>query len=193
MNTGMIASRYATALLGLVDETGSGEVALAQAQAILKALVEVPDLRRALEDRTGVSGDRKIALLETVVEGDGKGASLAPELRQFAKLLVRNGRIGDIVLILKSFESEYYKSRGLVRGRLILSSSEDNLGEENERRLRSLIEEKTGKKLILTTEIDESLIGGFRLEVEDRLLDASVSRQLDIIRRRFEEKNRRIV
>ncbi|MBQ6254018.1 MAG: ATP synthase F1 subunit delta [Bacteroidales bacterium] len=193
MNTGMIASRYATALLGLVDETGSGEVALAQAQAILKALVEVPDLRRALEDRTGVSGDRKIALLETVVEGDGKGVSLAPELRQFAKLLVRNGRIGDIVLILKSFESEYYKSRGLVRGRLILSSPEDTLGEENEQRLRSLIEEKTGKKLILTTEIDESLIGGFRLEVEDRLLDASVSRQLDIIRRRFEEKNRRIV
>lgn len=193
MNTGMIASRYATALLGLVDETGSGEVALAQAQAILKALVEVPDLRRALEDRTGVSGDRKIALLETVVEGDGKGVSLAPELRQFVKLLVRNGRIGDIVLILKSFESEYYKSRGLVRGRLILSSPEDNLGEENERRLRSLIEEKTGKKLILTTEIDDSLIGGFRLEVEDRLLDASVSRQLDIIRRRFEEKNRRIV
>ena len=193
MNTGMIASRYATALLGLVDETGSGEVALAQAQAILKALVEVPDLRRALEDRTGVSGDRKIALLETVVEGDGKGVSLAPELRQFVKLLVRTGRIGDIVLILKSFESEYYKSRGLVRGRLILSSPEDNLGEENERRLRSLIEEKTGKKLILTTEIDDSLIGGFRLEVEDRLLDASVSRQLDIIRRRFEEKNRRIV
>ena len=193
MNTGMIASRYATALLGLVDETGSGEVALAQAQAILKALVEVPDLRRALEDRTGVSGDRKIALLETVVEGDGKGVSLAPELRQFVKLLVRNGRIGDIVLILKSFESEYYKSRGLVRGRLILSSPEDNLGEENERRLRSLIEEKTGKKLILTTEIDDSLIGGFRLEVEDRLLDASVSRQLDIIRRRFEEKTRRIV
>lgn len=193
MNTGMIASRYATALLGLVDETGSGEMVLAQAQAILKALVSVPDLRRAMEDRTGVSGESKIALLETVIKGSGKESVLAPELRQFAKLLVKNGRIGDIVLILKSFESEYYKSRGLVRGRLILSSPEDSLGGEIERKLRSLIEEKTGKKLLLTTEIDKSLIGGFKIEVEDKLLDASVSRQLDIIRKRFEEKNRRIV
>ena len=192
MNTGMIASRYAAALLGLVDETGSGEKVLAQTQAILRALISVPDLRRAIEDMTGVSGDRKIALLETVVKSDG-GTPLAPELEQFAKLLVKNGRVGDIILILKSFESEYYNSRGIVRGRLILPSPEDSLGEEFERRLRSLIEEKTGKRLLLTTEIDESLIGGFRLEVEDRLLDASVSRQLDIIRRRFEEKNRRIV
>ena len=68
MNTGMIASRYATALLGLVDETGSSEKVLSQVQAILKALVSVPDLRRAVEDRAGVPGSRKISLLETVVK-----------------------------------------------------------------------------------------------------------------------------
>lgn len=191
MNTGMIASRYATALLGLVDETGSSEKVLSQVQAILKALVSVPDLRRAVEDRAGVPGSRKISLLETVVKS-GESA-MAPEIRKFLELLVKNGRIGDIFLILKSFENEYYKSRGIVRGKLTLPSPEDSLGEEFERKLRSLIEGKTGKRLLLTTEIDKSLIGGFRLEVEDRLLDASVSRQLDIIRKKYEEKNRRIV
>lgn len=192
MNAGMIASRYATALLELVDETGASEMVLAQSQAILKALASVPDLRRAVEDRTGVSGDRKISLLETVVK-DSEGSSMASGLRKFLALLVKNGRIGDIVLILKSFENEYYKSRGIARGRLTLPSADDSLGEEFERRLKSLIEEKTGKRLLLTTEIDESLIGGFRFEVEDRLLDASVSRQLDLIRGKLEEKNRRIV
>lgn len=192
MNTGMIASRYATALLELVDETGASEMVLAQSQAILKALASVPDLRRAVEDRTGVSGDRKISLLETVVK-DSEGSSMASGLRKFLALLVKNGRIGDIVLILKRFENEYYKSRGIARGRLTLPSADDSLGEEFERRLKSLIEEKTGKRLLLTTVIDESLIGGFRIEVEDRLLDASVSRQLDLIRGKLEEKNRRIV
>lgn len=191
MNTGMIASRYATALLGLVDETGSSEKVLSQVQAILKALVSVPDLRRVVEDRAGVPGSRKISLLETVVKSGG--SAMAPEIRKFIELLVKNGRIGDIFLILKSFENEYYKSRGIVRGKLTLPSPEDSLGEEFERKLRSLIEGKTGKRLLLTTEIDQSLIGGFRLEVEDRLLDASVSRQLDIIRKKYEEKNRRIV
>ena len=57
----------------------------------------------------------------------------------------------------------------------------------------NLIKKRTGKTLLLTTDVDESLIGGFVLEVEDRLLDASVSRQLEIIKNQFVEKNRRIV
>ena len=62
-----------------------------------------------------------------------------------------------------------------------------------ESRLRDLIEKKTGCRLILKTEVNPSLIGGFVFEVEDTVLDASVSRQLDIIRSQFIEKNRRIV
>ena len=62
-----------------------------------------------------------------------------------------------------------------------------------ESRLRDLVEKQTGCKLILKTEVNPSLIGGFVFEVEDTVLDASVSRQLDFIRRQFIEKNRRIV
>ena len=96
-------------------------------------------------------------------------------------------------MVLKSFENQYYESRKIVRGKLTLSAPPDSAAGKLEDRLKDLIEQKTGKTLLLTTEVDESLIGGFVLEVEDRLLDASVSHQLDIIRRQFEEKNRRIV
>ena len=217
MNTGIIASRYATALLKLVDETGlsagsgqsSGEEVVAQARMVLDALESMPDLRRAIADFS-VPADKKMSLLETVVSEDSSVArlpqndsddchpergerSLAPELRKFFSLLIRNGRIGDISLVLKSFENQYYESRKIVRGKLTLPAPPDSAAGKLEDRLKDLIEKKTGKTLLLTTEIDESLIGGFVLEVEDRLLDASVSHQLDIIRRQFEEKNRRIV
>ncbi len=204
MNTGIIASRYATALLKLVDETGpsagsgqsSGEEVVAQARMILDALESMPDLRRAIADFS-VPSDKKMSLLEAIVSDNchperGEG-SLAPELRKFFSLLIRNGRIGDISLVLKSFENQYYESRKIVRGKLTLPAPPDSAAGKLEDRLKDLIEKKTGKTLLLTTEIDESLIGGFVLEVEDRLLDASVSHQLDIIRRQFEEKNRRIV
>ena len=62
-----------------------------------------------------------------------------------------------------------------------------------ESRLREVVERQTGCKLLLKTEVDPALIGGFVFEVDDLLLDASVSRQIDIIRRQFIEKNRRIV
>ena len=267
MNTGIIATRYATALLKLVDETGSGEAVVAQVQTIGKALGEVPGFRRAVND-PAVSSARKISLFEaalspaavvrqsspTVVRQSSptvvrqasqpvaepveapvvrqssptfEATSLAPDLRKFIELLLRNGRIGDVRLVFTTFITEYYRSRHIKRARLIVAdpalldsgtdepalspatvvrqSSPTMVRQASqpvaepveaptlESRLRDLIEKKTGCRLILKTEVNPSLIGGFVFEVEDTVLDASVSRQLDIIRSQFIEKNRRIV
>lgn len=214
MNTGIIATRYATALLKLVEETGSGETVAAQVQAIEKALDEVPDFRRAVVD-PAVAPAKKLALFEAAlsslaaepVEGTFRpnqslrqtrrpveATSLAPELRKFLELLIRNGRIGDVRLIFTTFINEYYRSRHIKRARLVVADSALlNSGSTLESRLRDLIEKQTGCRLILKTEVNPSLIGGIVFEVEDTVLDASVSRQLDIIRRQFMEKNRRIV
>ena len=61
MNTGIIATRYATALLKLVDETGFGSAVVDQVRIIEKALDELPDFRRAVSDPT-VAPARKLAL-----------------------------------------------------------------------------------------------------------------------------------
>ena len=193
MNTGIIASRYAAALLKLVDETGSGEVVVSQAKAVIAALTDFPDLRRLLSDPS-VPDSKKISLLEVAATGDQSASpAISLELKRFFELLIRNGRIGDISLALKSFEDQYCQARGIVRGRLVLPSEPDDAASVLENKIRSLIESKTGKTLQLTTEVDETLIGGFVLEVEDKLFDASVSRQLERIRSQFVERNRRIV
>ncbi len=209
MNTGIIATRYATALLKLVDETGSGETVAAQVQTVEKALDEVPDFRRAVDD-PAVAPAKKIALFEAALSSGAEsveGISLAPDLRKFLELLIRNGRIGDVRLIFTTFVTEYYRARHIKRAKLVVAdpallNPEPTLSNRElaeplrptlDVRLRDLIEKQTGCKLILKTEVNPSLIGGFVFEVEDTVLDASVSRQLDIIRRQFIEKNRRIV
>lgn len=206
MNTGIIATRYATALLKLVEETGSGELVAAQVQVIEKALDEVPDFRRAVDD-PAVAEVQKISLFEAALKD-----SMAQELHKFLELLIRNGRIGDVRLVLTTFVTEYYRSRHIKRARLVVAdpalldpepTPSDPVPVEGplrqaqrpalESRLRDLVEKQTGCRLILKTEVNPSLIGGFVFEVEDTVLDASVSRQLDFIRRQFIEKNRRIV
>ena len=226
MNTGIIATRYATALLKLVEETGSGELVAAQVQVIEKALDEVPDFRRAVDD-PAVAAVQKISLFEAALKD-----SMAQELRKFLELLIRNGRIGDVRLVLTTFVTEYYRSRHIKRARLVVAdpallSSSSVSGSDSpvagsdssvagsvrgtvirqtrlpegdsrrpgslESRLRELIGKETGCELLLETKVDPSLIGGFVFEVEDMILDASVSRQLDVIRHQFIEKNRRIV
>ncbi|MBQ6286270.1 MAG: ATP synthase F1 subunit delta [Bacteroidales bacterium] len=191
MSTGIIASRYATALLKLVDETGGDEAVVRQVHVLQEALDKVPELRRVVDDANVVSSDQKLSLFQTVVSEE----EMAPELRKFLELLIRNGRISDCRLIFNSFLSLYYKSRGIVRGRLVFPSASDmaSAGAGLEAKVSALIEARTGKKLLLTTLVDESLIGGFVLEVEDQLLDASVSHQLEMIKRQFIERNRRIV
>lgn len=206
MNTGIIATRYATALLKLVEETGSGELVAAQVQVIEKALDEVLDFRRAVDD-PAVAAVQKISLFEASLKD-----SMAQELHKFLELLIRNGRIGDVRLVLTTFVTEYYRSRHIKRARLVVADPalldpeptpsdpvpvEGSLRQAQrpalESRLRDLVEKQTGCRLILKTEVNPSLIGGFVFEVEDTVLDASVSRQLDFIRRQFIEKNRRIV
>lgn len=206
MNTGIIATRYATALLKLVEETGSGELVAAQVQVIEKALDEVPDFRRAMDD-PAVAAVQKISLFEASLKD-----SMAQELHKFLELLIRNGRIGDVRLVLTTFVTEYYRSRHIKRARLVVADPalldpeptpsdpvpvEGSLRQAQrpalESRLRELIGKETGCELLLETKVDPSLIGGFVFEVEDMILDASVSRQLDVIRHQFIEKNRRIV
>lgn len=206
MNTGIIATRYATALLKLVEETGSGELVAAQVQVIEKALDEVPDFRRAVDD-PAVAAVQKISLFEASLKD-----SMAQELHKFLELLIRNGRIGDVRLVLTTFVTEYYRSRHIKRARLVVAdpalldpepTPSDPVPVEGplrqaqrpalESRLRDLVEKQTGCELLLETKVDPSLIGGFVFEVEDMILDASVSRQLDVIRHQFIEKNRRIV
>ena len=188
MNTGIIATRYATALLKLVEETGSGSAVVDQVRIIEKALDELPDFRRAVDDPV-VAAVQKISLFEASLKD-----SMAQELRKFLELLIRNGRIGDVRLIFTTFINEYYRSRHIKRARLVVADSALlNLGSTLESRLRELIGKETGCELLLETKVDPSLIGGFVFEVEDTVLDASVSRQLDFIRRQFIEKNRRIV
>ena len=258
MNTGIIASRYATALLKLVDETGSGDLVAAQVQTIEAALDGSPDFRHAVAD-PAVSSESKLGLFEAAVasslaepveapeESSAHGSlrqaqrpagPLAPELRKFISLLIRNGRIGDARLVFTTFITEYYRSRHIKRARLVVAdpsllspdavvrqahqpvassdaepveapegaSAQESLRQAQrptepqrpevpslETRLREVVERQTGCKLLLKTEVDPALIGGFVFEVDDLLLDASVSRQIDIIRRQFIEKNRRIV
>lgn len=158
MNTGIISSRYAKALLRLVDETGNGDAVYAQVLQILK-------------------------------EPDSMPGRLEPEISRLVTLLVTNNRISHVKFILHRFIEMYNASRGRHVAMLKTAVSSPEL----EKRIKDLLQDRLGGEIILHTETDPSIIGGFTLNVDDRLLDASVSSQLEEIRRQLIDKNRRIV
>jgi F-type H+-transporting ATPase subunit delta len=83
----------------------------------------------------------------------------------------------------------YYRSRGIEVARLTTAVPAEAL----ERRLRTMLEKQLGCEVLLETSVDPDLLGGFTLEIGDYLLDGSVRRQIETIRRQFVISNNRIV
>jgi F-type H+-transporting ATPase subunit delta len=59
--------------------------------------------------------------------------------------------------------------------------------------METLMQEKTGAKVILQESVDEDLIGGFVLQVDDLQMDASVQTQLRRLHNELVDKANRIV
>lgn len=114
---------------------------------------------------------------------------LEPDLQRFISLLSEHSRLEYMKPILRSFVGMYFKSAGIVPATLRTAVPVDGLSE----RVTALLEKQTGRKVILETSVDERLIGGFVIEVDDKMLDASVKHQLDLLRRQFVIENNRLV
>ncbi|MBO6169802.1 MAG: ATP synthase F1 subunit delta [Bacteroidales bacterium] len=114
---------------------------------------------------------------------------LEPELQQFIMLLYKNGRMEYLRRILRTFVDMYCEDASMAHVRLTTVVESPEL----ERRVAENIEARSGMKVLLETELDPSLIGGYRVEYDGYMLDASVKRQLEILQRQFVEKNNRIV
>ena len=186
MNTGIISSRYARALLKFVDSNGGGETVCAQAKKLEAAISAVPEFGLILADARAVEPSRKFVLLKTALEPE----DMDPGLEKFLKLVLKNGRIRDIRLILHSFVDMYYRSKGI---RFATLTTAVPAGPEFGEKIRARVAELTGGEVRLEEKTDPDIIGGLLLTVGDYRLDASVRGQLETLRKEFIDKNKRIV
>ena len=186
MNRSIVITRYATALLKYVRESGNGAVVCSEAETLGRALHDLPDLKRMTEAETDVvSAFDKKKLLQTAL-----GNRISPELSHFLTLLNRNGRMPLVEDILRNFVLIYRRSIGVRKAHLTTAREPS---ERLMQRLKDLVKQKTGDDVLIEVEVDPSLVGGFVFDLDEYLMDASVKRQLDRIREQFIEKNRRII
>ncbi len=75
----------------------------------------------------------------------------------------------------------YYKSVGIRRAHLTSAVQTEGL----EDKIRTLLEKQTGEKVLMDSKVDPGIVGGFIVEVDDYILDASVARQLELNRIRI--------
>ena len=184
MNAGPIAYRYAKALLKLVQETGAGEKVYSQACVLALRMQDVRQLADVVQKHPEIGIDRKLEIIAAAV-----GEPIAEELSRFVRLVYANKRMEHLMRIMVSFIDQYRELSGIKVGRLMTASPAPELKAS----LETVMHERTGAKVSLEERVDESLIGGFVLQVDDLRIDASVQTQLRRLHDKLVDKANRIV
>ncbi len=186
MNTGIISTRYAVALLKYVKITGNGQKVYEQALELDKYIMQVDKLKDVIYNPKATPDSVKLNLFTTALGGE---KAIAPEMVSFLQLVMKNRRTKYLPMILRSFIQEYRHDHNILFGKLTVAVPSEELVNKLVERGRK----RTGGEVIIETEVDPSIIGGFIFQIEDRRLDASVTSRLKSVERQYIEKNRRII
>lgn len=172
-----LANRYAKSLIDLSTEKGQLEAVYADMkylQAVCKASKEFVALLKS----PIIKNDQKNAIVTAVTKGKVSELTAA-----FNTLLVKKGRESDLPEIAFAFIDLYNELKGIHRVKLTTAVE---VSDELKKSIETKVKGEQGFGSIeLETVTDEKLIGGFVLEFNNKLVDASILRDLKDIKKQF--------
>lgn len=173
MYIGPIAKRYAKALLAYAIECKAEAEVYEQAFSLCRTLMQVKELQRAMLnpvlDRTA-----KVDLLRTA-----SGGAFHPVCERFIGLLFQQRRERYLLFILASFISLYRREKEIYVGQLTTAVPLDKATEEH---LRAMVAQAVKGSVEFDLSVDEEILGGFILQLDNQRMDASVKGQLRQLR-----------
>ena len=121
-----------------------------------------------------VSSERKVTAIESVL------AEVHPLVRNLVSLLVSR----DGVEAIAGVQGGYTRLLDEHLGRqLVEVTAAVPLEDAELERITRFAAELTGKEVVVTTRVDESILGGLVIQIGDQLLDGSTSAALERLRR----------
>lgn len=167
------AKTYGGALYDLAAEDHLTKEILGDLSKVLAVLNEFPDYIKLMQTPS-VQKSEKHDLIDEAWKGN-----LNPYTINFMKLLCDNGKFSEI----KSCEEEYHRRFNEDHNIIVAHAvSAAPISDELKEKLVKALAAKTQKTVELTVTVDESLIGGMKLELEGVQLDGTVSYHLGAIK-----------
>jgi len=163
-----IARPYAEAAFRLAD----GASKLAEWSAMLAALAQVSDdarVRAAMGD-PNLSSAKIAGIFISVLAG-----RLTAECENFVRVLAENRRLALLPEIRAQYESLKNGREGIVEAEI---QSAFDLDAAQLSDLTARLEKHTGRKVRTHIRVDKELIGGVRVVIGDKVIDASARAQL---------------
>ncbi len=169
---------YGQSLYDLAVAEGISDEILKEMEAVRSIFVENPDYVTLLSEPS-IPKKERLGLID-----EAFGDSLQVYLLNFIKILVEKGLLRSFSACFKRYRASYNSDHGIEDA---VVTSAVPLKDDSFDQLKKRLESLTGKKILLKQKVDPDVLGGIKVELEDRLYDGTVKGRLKELGRRFEE------
>ena len=177
MGNPRLAGRYAKSLLDLAIEQNQLEVIYADIKMLQSLCKSNPDFVAMLKSPV-IKADKKGKIIEAVTADKVNKLTAA-----FLTLLVNKAREYSLPEIVKAFIEQYNALNNIHQIQLTTAVA---ISPELKNAIAEKIMATTSmKKIELETFVKDELIGGFTLEMGGSLIDASIQRDLNDVKKQF--------
>lgn len=176
MSGNIVARRYAKALFAVAAKKGEKDQQSfgAELAAVVQVLQGSPALSKVFRNPVFGVEEKKAILGKLLVK-----LNPSPTVKNFLSLLADKNRLSYLPEIQDYYNQLLDEASGVLRGQLVTAV---DVAAKKKDDLKKKLEKQTGKKLVLDFTVDPKILGGVVLKVGDRVMDASLRAQLQILK-----------
>lgn len=170
------ARRYTTAIYELADEQNQVDTIKNDFVNIAKSLKDSRDLKLFIQSPL-IMPEKKSAVLTSLFNGKVSDLTL-----NFLLLLCEKNRIDILKEVSESLLRLVNEKRGIIEA-VITTAVE--MTEQEKKVISEKLKNYTGKEIFPRFVVDKTIKGGFIAKIDDKIIDASILHQLDLLKEKF--------
>ena len=177
MQNPRLAQRYAKSLIDLAEEKGQLEPVYNDIM-LLNTICKQSRAFVLMLESPIISADKKNTIIDAVTKNN-----ISIITQTFIRLLASKNRESNLPEIITSFIEQYNKIKGIHKVKLTTATPvSDEIKNSFIKKIESAV---SINNINLETIVNEKIIGGFVLEMEGKLIDASILRDLNDVKKQF--------
>ena len=173
------SKRYAKALIAFGVEQSNLDILFVEISSLLNILKDSQQLKNFISNPTISKDIKKKVLNELVLDS-------LPNTTIVINLLSQNNRVNMLLDVCQRFINQYYAYKGIVE---VTVTTPIDVLDDLESSIEEYLKSIEDGKIKLVKKKDKSLIAGFTIDYNNKRLDASVKKRLNMIKKQLKTIN----
>lgn len=170
----LISKRYAVALFELAKETDKIDLFNSQVELIYNSIKNDKEFLTVL-NHPRISGGEKFNLFQNIYKNN-----ISEEILGLISIVVNKNRETEILEILETFLELVKDYKGITTAYVFSAIA---LNDEQLTKIKENLSKNLNKEIIIEASVKPELIGGLLINVDGKVIDNSIKRNLDDIKK----------